>query len=119
MKKVIRNFNHFLIRLLIVVIPLTAIYFFAKLAFEENRRKEHPTDVGLGIAIISFNVFIILFIGFLVEFIKRIKKKQYDIALIDVLFLLLFFVPILYIHCQMGGCCNFFCDGFINLVSKM
>jgi len=107
---------HIASRLLIVALPLTALYFFAQMAFEENRRKEHPTDAGLGIAILLALLLIVLFIGFLSDALYRMYKKDYAIALTNLPFLLLFSIPILYISCKMGTYCeDCFCDWFVKL----
>lgn len=94
-------FKHFGIRLLIVAIPLTALYFFAQMSFEANKRREHPVDAGLGIAILFFFISCVLFIGFITDTAYRIKTKQHKIALTNVPFLLLFIIPILYIFYQL------------------
>ncbi|WP_312393227.1 hypothetical protein [Chryseobacterium sp.] len=110
-----KYFKLFFIRLIIVVIPLSALYFYAQMAFESNRKKEHPTDVGLGIAILLFFILLFLSIGFLIDFIKNILKKEYKIALLNIPFLLFFLLPILYIGCQMTGS-GCFCSWIINVV---
>lgn len=96
-----RQIKPFIIRLLIVAVPLLLLYFYAGIAFEANRRKEHPTDAGLGIAILLSFILIILFIGFTVDFIKNLRRKQYKIAGFDFCLLLLFTIPIIYIGCLM------------------
>ena len=75
-----------LLRLILVVFPLTILYFSFQMASEENSHKDHPTDVGLGYAILLFLVFSILFIGFIIDFIKNIKKRDYNTAIIDIPF---------------------------------
>ncbi|MEN7550061.1 hypothetical protein AAG747_19215 [Rapidithrix thailandica] len=107
----------FLVRLLIVILPLVVLYFAFEAGVEANNQKEHKTDVGLGFAILLFFIFIILTVGFVIDFIKNLYKKHYDIALIDIPFLLVFLIPIIYIHCQMGGCCEGFCDWYINFLN--
>jgi hypothetical protein len=89
--------KHFLIRLLIVAIPLTALYFFAQMSFEANKRREHPVDAGLGIAILLFFILCLLFIGLVIDSAYRIRKRQNKIALTNLPFLLLFSIPIVYI----------------------
>ena len=71
------------------------LYFYSEIAIEANRKRKHRADVGLGIAIIF--VLIILMIGFITDFVIRISKKQYSIAVNDVPFLILFLVRVLYI----------------------
>lgn len=106
----------FLIRLLIVIIPLATLYFYAEIAFEANRKREHPTDVGLGIAFLLMFILLILFIGFLTDFIIRLRKKEHKIAIFDISFLSLFLFHILYFGCLMGSNCeDCFCNHIINL----
>lgn len=94
-------FKAFLIRLLITAIPLLALYAYAEIAFQANREKEHPTDVGLGIAILLAFIAMALFIGFLADLILRLVRKEYKIALINIPFLIPFIIIITYISCQM------------------
>jgi len=108
-------FKKLLIRLFIVGIPLAVLYFGFLFASELNRQKQHPSDVGLGFAILLLFVFLVLSVGFIVDFIKSIQQKQYKTAIVDIPFLVLFVIPILYIHCQMGGSCESFCNWYINL----
>jgi len=107
--------RHLLLRLVIVTIPLLVLYFFSELAFKVNRQKVHPTDVGLGIALLLAFVLIILFIGFIADLIIRLRKKQYPIAIMNIPFLLAFSAPILNIVCLMTsrGC---FCSWIITTV---
>ncbi|KPE51038.1 hypothetical protein [Chryseobacterium indologenes] len=94
-----KTINHLLIRLLITAIPLIGLYFWAEMAFRANREKEHPTDVGMGVALMLIFVLSALFFGFITDFITRLVKKDYRVALTDVPFLLAFIVPILYLSC--------------------
>lgn len=94
-------FKAFLIRLLIVAISLLALYAYAEIAFQANRKKEHPTDAGLGIAILLAFIAVVLFIGFISDLILRLVRKEYKIALINIPFLIPFIVIIAYISCQM------------------
>ena len=91
--------KHIIIRILAIAIPLLLLYFYSEMAFEANRQREHRTDVGLGIAFLLIFVLIILMVGFITDSIVRIYKKQYSIAMINVPFLLLFLIPVLYISC--------------------
>lgn len=93
----------FLIRLLIVAIPLLALYFYAEIAFQANREKEHPTDAGLGIVVLLAFILIILFVGFLVDSLVRLSRKEYKIALINIPFLIPFVIFIIYIGCLMAS----------------
>lgn len=102
---------HIIIRILAVVIPLLLLYFYSEMAFEANRQREHRTDVGLGIAFLLVFVLIILMVGFITDSIIRIYKKQYSIVLINVPFLLLFLIPVLYISCQFSSEA-FYCQCF-------
>lgn len=95
--------KHIIIRILAVAIPLLLLYFYSEIAIEENRKREHRTDVGLGIAVMFVFVLIILIVGFITDFIVRIFRKQYSIAWIDIPFLILFLIPILYITCQFSS----------------
>jgi purine-cytosine permease-like protein len=85
-----------LIRFLIVAVPLLLLYFYAQMAFKANRQREHPTDAGLGIAFLLVFILTALFIGFVADFIKCLRRKQYQTVWIDFGFLLLFTIPILY-----------------------
>lgn len=108
-------FKQFLRRLLIVFMPLFCFYLVSLHSIAENSKKIHRGDVGLGLAVLLFFILAVLLIGFCIDFIYRIRKKQYKIALTDVPFLLLFIIPFLYIHCQMGGCCANFCEWYVDL----
>lgn len=114
MRKVIK---HFLLNTLIVILPLAGLYVYAEIAFKENKKKEHPTDVGLGIAIFLFFILISLFIFFIVDTIKQYRRKEYKLMAISILFISLFTVPILNIHCLMGGDI-FFCDMLIAFMKS-
>ena len=110
----------FCIRFLIISIPLAGLYFFAQTAFENNRKSEHPTDVGLGVAILFAFILIILFGGFFIDLIVKITKKQYDVAFLNTLFLLLFSLPILYISCRMSSYCeSCFCSWIIDVFKDL
>ncbi len=104
---------HLLKKILFITIPFGGLYIFAQMAFEENRKSRHPKDVGLGIAILLFLILLILFIIFFIDAIKQYKKKEYKLMGITIFFLLLFSIPILKIHCLMGGD-TFFCDTLIS-----
>ena len=93
----------FLKRLSIVSVPLLGLYYYSEIAFEANRQKEHPTDVGLGIAIFLFFILFFLFLGFIMDTILRIIKKEHKTVLINVIFLLPFLFLILYIATLFGG----------------
>ncbi|MBL4746292.1 MAG: hypothetical protein JKY08_07975 [Flavobacteriaceae bacterium] len=109
-----------LLRIVIVVFPLTILYVGFQMASEANSRKEHPTDVGLGYAIMLFFVFLILVIGFIIDLIKSIKNRHYKTAIIDIHFLLLFSIPIIYLHCKMGSYCEeCFCNGIVNYLDNL
>lgn len=95
--------RHTIIRILVVTIPLLLLYFYSQMATEANRQREHRTDLGLGIAFLFAFILIILLVGFITDSLIRIYKEQYSIALINVPFLLLFLVPVLYISCQFSG----------------
>lgn len=105
----------FLIRLLIVTVPLLGLYIFAQMAFKANRSSEHPTDPGLGIAFLLVFMLIVLFIGFIVDFIRRLINKQYQLVTVDSFFLLLFVIPIAYIGCLIGSR-DCFCKWIIDTV---
>lgn len=85
-----------LLRIAIAVIPLSGWYLYSEMAFKANRIKEHPTDVGLGMVILLFLICIILFVGFAIDFIIRMRSEDKQIANIDLAFIILFAVPILY-----------------------
>lgn len=104
-----------LIRFLIVAVPLLLLYGYAQMAFKANRQKEHPTDVGLGIAFLLVFILIALFIGFVVDFIKSLRYKQYSTAWVDFSFLLLFTIPILYIGCLIASR-DCFCGWLIDTI---
>ncbi|MCS4301544.1 hypothetical protein [Chryseobacterium sp. BIGb0232] len=104
-------FKLFLKRLLITAIPLVSLYIFAEIAFQNNREREHPTDAGLGIAFLLTFILFVLFIGFLTDFIIRLRKKEYRTALTDLPFLLCFIFPALYLACLWGGG-----DGFCSWI---
>ena len=93
----------FLKRLSIVSVPLLGLYYYSEIAFEAHRQKEHPTDVGLGIAIFLFFILFFLFLGFIMDTILRIIKKEHKTVLINVIFLLPFLFLILYIATLFGG----------------
>ncbi|MBO6200927.1 MAG: hypothetical protein J6N74_04830 [Chryseobacterium sp.] len=108
----------FLLRLLIVAIPLLVLYFYAEIAFEANRKKEHPTDAGLGIVVLLAFILIILFGGFLIDLLVRLSRKEYKIALINVPFLIPFVIFIIYIACLMASR-ECFCGWLIDTIDWM
>ncbi len=93
----------FLKRLLIVSIPLLSLYYFSEMVFKANREREHPTDAGLGIAILLFFILLIFFVGFTVDTIIRFRQKQYQIAMVNAIFLSPFLFFILYIATLFSG----------------
>lgn len=108
----------FLLRLMIVVIPLLVLYCYAQIAFKANREKEHPTDAGLGIVVLLAFILIILFVGFLVDLLVRLSRKEYKIALINIPFLIPFIIFIVYIACLMASR-ECFCGWLIDTIDWM
>ena len=92
----------FVLRFLGFFLPLLALYVYAQYAFYENNLKEHPTDAGLGIALLLFFISVILFGVFLVDAIRQLRRKNYAVLWIDVAFLSIFLIPILYVGLMMG-----------------
>jgi len=88
--------KHLVLRVAIVAFPMFVWYVYSEYAYKANRMKEHPTDVGLGMAILLTLILFFLFIGFLIDFVVRMQNKQRQIANIDLVFIVLFAVPILY-----------------------
>ncbi|WP_268849363.1 hypothetical protein [Flavobacterium aestivum] len=105
---------HFFARFLILSIPLVGLYFFAQMSFKANREREHPVDAGLGIAFLLFFILCAMFIGLTIDSAYRIRKKQFNIALTNLPFFLLFTLPILYLYCQIGYCEDCFCGWFLE-----
>ena len=93
----------FLIRLFVVIVPLLGLYYYSEIAFEANRNREHPTDVGLGMAVFLFFILLFLFVGFTIDIIIRFVKKEYKIVMIDTIFLLPFVFLLLYIATLFSG----------------
>lgn len=110
-----KTLKPFLIRFLVVAIPLLGIYIFAQIASGANRRREHPTDVGLGIAFLSVFAFLVLFVGFAIDFAIRIRRKQRLQVWMDVFFLFLFTIPIAYIICLIASR-ECFCKWLIDTI---
>ncbi len=108
----------FLKRLLLIVIPIVALYLYAQMAFEANSHREHRTDAGLGIAFMTTGLLLILFLVFLVDIITKIRIKNYNIVKIDSVFLLILSTPIAYLICQITSR-NCFCTSIINFNDSM
>jgi len=104
---------YFIKRVFIIASPLACLFFYAENAFAENQKKEHPTDVGLGIAILLFFILSILVVIFLADVLKHFKQREFVLLAIDVFFLILLYIPILNIHCLMGGD-FFFCEALLS-----
>ncbi|WP_300673340.1 hypothetical protein [Soonwooa sp.] len=104
----------FLKRLLLIVIPLVALYFYAQMAFKHNMEREHPTDVGLGIAFLATGLLLVLLLIFLFDIFKKLKVKNYNIVKIDAFFLLFLSAPIAYLICQITSR-DCFCTAVINI----
>lgn len=115
MKKTIK---HIAIQLLIILLPLGGLYLFAQHTFEENSKRQHRTDAGLGIAILLFFILAILFIYFVANTIVKYRKKEYKLLAINCVFLLIFALSILNIHCLIGGEL-FICDNFLNFIDQL
>lgn len=113
-----KTLKHFLIRLLIILVPLVGSYFYAQIAFEENRQREHRTDAGFGIAFLLIFFLFILFVGFLFDFIIKLRTKQFKIVWIDLSFLLIFTIPIMYLVCLMTSR-DCFCSWIIETIGKL
>ncbi|TDQ06238.1 hypothetical protein [Pedobacter metabolipauper] len=105
----------FLKRFFLVAVPILAVYLFAQMAAKENRRSEHPTDVGLGIAFLLVFIFIVMFVAFIADLIIRIRGKQVSLAWMDAGFLLLFSIPITYIGCLIASR-DCFCKWVIDTI---
>jgi hypothetical protein len=105
----------FLIRFLIVILPLLGLYAYAQIAFRENRASHHPTDVGLSIAFLLIFMLFLMFVGFIVDLFIRIRRKQRQLAWIDALFLFLFITPITYIGCLIASR-DCFCKWLIDTI---
>lgn len=82
-----KTFNRLIKRLLIIVIPLLALYVFTQKTFGSNRQSAHPVDAGMGIAILLMALLVLCFIGFTIDLIKRIVNKDRAGAIIDAVFL--------------------------------
>lgn len=108
----------FLIRLVIVVLPLLCLYVYSEIAFAANRKKEHPTDAAMGIVLLGGFILIILFVGFMFDLIKRLVRKEYDLALLDIPFLIPAAVFIAYIICLMTSR-ECFCGWLIETINWM
>lgn len=104
----------FLKRLMLIVIPVTALYFYAQMAFEANSQREHRTDVGLGIAFLATGLLLALLVIFLFDIIKKIRAKNYNLVKVDTIFLLILLCPIAYLICQITSR-NCFCTSIINI----
>jgi len=107
-----------LIRIIIVGIPLLLLYIGFLIATESNNQKQYRTDVGLGFGILLFVILLTLATGFLIDFINNLYRKDYKVAMLDIPFLIIFLMPILYLHCQMGGFCDSFCEWYIQEILK-
>ena len=104
----------FLTRLFIVAVPILGLYFYSEIVFEANRQKEHPTDAGMGIAILLFLLLLCLFLGFVINTIIKFRKKEYPIVMVNAIFLSPFLFLILYLQCLfVGG------DGFCEFITKL
>jgi len=88
--------KHLVLRIAVVAIPLLGWYVYSEIAYKANRMKEHPTDVGLGMAILLTLILVFLFVGFVIDLVVRTRNKQKQIARIDLVFIILFAVSILY-----------------------
>jgi len=88
--------KHLVLRIVFVALPLLGWYLYSEMAYKANRAKEHPTDVGLGMAILLCLILFFLLIGFAVDFFLRLRNKQKQIAIIDFVFIVLFLLPVLY-----------------------
>jgi Na+-driven multidrug efflux pump len=109
-----------LIRVFLVCSSLFLLYLYAERVFAHNRMREHPVDAGLGIALLLFFVVLILFIGFFIDAIYIAYKKEYFIIFVNMLFMAVFSLPMLYINCQMEDYCeSCFCSNLIEWVKKI
>ena len=104
----------FLTRLFIVAVPILGLYFYSEIVFEANRQKEHPTDAGMGIAILLILLLSCLFVGFVINTIIKFRKKEYPIVMVNAIFLSPFLFLLLYLQCLfVGG------DGFCEFITKL
>ncbi len=107
-------------RILLVATSLFLLYLYAERAFAHNRMKEHPTDAGLGIALLLCFILLILFVAFFIDTVYRAYKKEYFMIAVNIIFISVFSLPILYINCQMGDYCeNCFCSRLIDWVKEI
>lgn len=104
----------FLKRLMLIVLPIVALFFYAQIAFEANSQREHRTDAGLGIAFLATGLLFVLLLIFIADFFKKLRLKNYNIVKIDVIFLLILSTPIAYLICQITSR-NCFCTSIIEL----
>ena len=108
----------FLLRLLLYVIPIIGLYLFAQLAIEDSRQQEHRTDVGFGIVVVSAMVLAFMSACLVADMLARIVKKEYKIALMDLLFLLPSIIFVIYIGCLMASR-ECFCGWLIDTIGWM
>lgn len=108
----------FLLRLLLYVIPIVGLYIFSQMAIADSRQQEHRTDVGLGIVVVSAFVLAFMSICIVADMLARIVKKEYKIALIDLLFLLPAITFVIYIGCLMASR-ECFCGWLIDTIGWM
>ena len=108
----------FLLRLLLYIIPIIGLYIFSQMAIADSRQQEHRTDVGLGIVLVSAFVLAFMSICIVADGIARIVKKEYKVALIDLLFLLPSVIFVIYIGCLMASR-ECFCGWLIDTINWM
>lgn len=110
--------KHLLKRLLFTLIPLLSLYLFAQISFETSKNDLHRGDSGLGIVFLLIFILLVLFFGFIIDSIIKIRRKEYKIFQLNILFLLPIILFLSYFLCLMTSRC-FFCEALIDWVRKL
>ena len=93
----------FVLRLALPVAAMLVFYGFASLSISANAGREHRGDTGLGIAIVLGFLCFVLLVGYLVDLVIQLVKRQPALVAADLLVLGVLSIPFGWVSCNWYG----------------
>ena len=93
----------FVLRLALPVAAMLVFYGFASLSISANAGREHRGDTGLGIAIVLGFLCFALLVGYLVDLVIQLFKRQPALVVADLLVLGILCIPFGWVSCNWYG----------------
>ena len=93
----------FVLRLALPVAAMLVFYGFASLSISANAGREHRGDTGLGVAIVLGFLCFALLVGYLVDLVIQLFKRQPALVVADLLVLGALCIPFGWVSCNWYG----------------